>query len=58
MTRTDEHKLASFFARPEFSEVRPILEHLLPGSVEKIEAVMRRVRVEQWRDFSKPEDPQ
>lgn len=52
MTRQEEHEFASFFARPEWAHVRQLLEQLTPGSTAPIDALIRRVRVEQWRDFS------
>lgn len=52
MTPRDEHDLATFFARPEWAHIRPLVEQLAPGASEKIDAVVRKVRVEQWRDFS------
>lgn len=48
----EAHLIASFFARPEFVTVRPLLEALVPGSTERIDEVVRKVRAEQWRDLS------
>lgn len=53
LTREEEAALATFFARPEWARVRPLLEQTAPGAADKIDAVVRRVRVELWRDFSK-----
>lgn len=56
MTRRDEHDLASFFARPEFVRIRPLLKEISPSAVEKIDLIVRKVRLEQWGDFSSPEE--
>ena len=52
MTREEEAKLATFFARPEWAAIRPLLEQLAPGAPAAVDAAIRRVRVEVWRDFS------
>lgn len=52
MTPQDEAKLATFFARPELAEIRPLLEQLAPGATAKIDAIVKRVRRTVWKDFS------
>lgn len=52
MSREDEHRVASFFARAEWREVRPLVERISPGSTAAIEALVLRVRLNHWRDFS------
>lgn len=52
MTRQDEAALATFYARPEWRDIRHLVEQLAPGSVEPIEALVRKVRRDQWGDRS------
>lgn len=52
LSPAEEGRLASFMARPEWPEIRKLLEQLTPGSVAPIEAVMLKVRRELWKDFS------
>lgn len=54
MTLEEECRLATFIARPEWREVRHLVEQLAPGAVEPLEAVVKRVRKSVWRDFSEP----
>jgi hypothetical protein len=55
LDRREQHLIASFFADPRYRAVRPLLEKLVPGSTKAIDALVRRVRVEQWRDLSSPD---
>ena len=50
--RADEAKVATFFADPRWPEIRQLVERIAPGAVAPIEAVVQRVRREQWKDFS------
>ena len=51
MTPTEEHALASFLARPEWPVVRPLLQ-ALGVPMKPLDDLVKRVRREQWRDFS------
>lgn len=48
----DEARIATFFADPRWPEIRQLVERIAPGSVAPIEAVVARVRIEQWGDRS------
>lgn len=52
MTRQDEHDLASFLARPDWPRIRPLLAEVLGAPLTKLDELIRRVRREQWKDFS------
>jgi hypothetical protein len=50
-----EHKLASFFARPEWPEIRALLCSMGHGkAVADIDLITKRVRRNLWKDFSPP----
>lgn len=49
MTPAEEHRVASFFARPGHQEVLRLVDG---WSAEQILSLVQKVRVEQWRDLS------
>lgn len=53
--RKAEQALATFFARPEYAEIRPLLEQIAPSSTAPIDALVLKIRREVWKDLSTPD---
>lgn len=58
MTPQDEATLASWIARADWPQIRPLLQQLLGVSMKPADDLVRRIRRELWRDFSNPESDQ
>lgn len=52
MTPADEAALATFFAKPEWPRLRPLLAEVLGVDLGPLEQLIARVRAEVWGDRS------
>ena len=52
MTPAEEAELASFLAKPEWARIRPLLAETLKVPLKPLDELIRRVRRDQWKDFS------